>query len=53
MWFNPARRMASGVSSATWWQAAQSTLTKVARPEILDTRGVEGEHSRASVPGMF
>jgi hypothetical protein len=26
---------------------------EVTQPEILDPRGVKGEHSGASVPGMF
>jgi hypothetical protein len=38
----PSASRASGVSSATWWQAAQSTFNKAASPEILQPRRVEG-----------
>ena len=43
---NPALSRASGVSSATWWQAAQSTLRKSPAPDILDPHQGTGAHFR-------
>jgi len=47
---SPNLSSASGVSSATWWRAAQSTLTK--SPGPIDPLRRMGAFRASRVPGM-